>query len=580
MRTKWVVALGFRLAACGMGLVGFCAGAQLIGRPATGPGGDTEPSRCLTGATIQVTAKPSAVTYGESGLVKWSVNLPTGCGAVHIRLNGQPVARSGSRSVTPPASTTYTVLVSETHLGVYGQTSASARIEVVGYPPRVLIDQSTSEPVRVLIGALTSNNPEQTVELCDVDLDMTGYSHVDIGADRLLIASPTCARGPRSFGPRIFVTDKRDEHTPLLVIRGDRVRFSGFRLEGPTSGIGSENDNKERGVWVLPLDDLGLIRNIEISNMEFSHWSGAGIEVIDNTSKEERGRLVNTYVGAVRIRNNYFHHNRHFDGDGYGVVVSDGGYALIEQNVFEENRHAIAGGSSNGKLDFSGYTARDNLILPGGGLHCNWFKCWQTHQIDMHGNESTFFGGDWCCGTAGETIIIERNTILYTGGTLPRGSYYSSGSWEDGYAIKIRGNPADKAVVDGNVFKHKSRSDAIAQNGNPGFGDNITNPIDVRPNNVFNVDPALELRSCDFFGDGMQDQFMATGVTWWAQSPVTLQWRYLNTMPERLTQLQLGNVDNDGICDVAMRTPTPAATPRTYSKNGIGPWMPVQVIVQ
>ena len=76
---------------------------------------------------------------------------------------------------------------------------------------------------------------------------------------------------------------------------------------------------------------------------------------------------------------------------------------MIEQNVFDENRHAIAGGSHNtggGGGDYSGYTARDNLILPGGGLHCLegvlgglllWrFNCSQTHQIDMHGD-----GNEW-----------------------------------------------------------------------------------------------------------------------------------------------------------------------------------------
>jgi hypothetical protein len=69
----------------------------------------------------------------------------------------------------------------------------------------------------------------------------------------------------------------------------------------------------------------------------------------------------------------------------------------IEQNVFEENRHAIAGGSSDPKRrDYSGYTVRDNPILPGGGLHCGTklgvTVCRRTHQIDMHGDTSTFFG--------------------------------------------------------------------------------------------------------------------------------------------------------------------------------------------
>jgi hypothetical protein len=130
------------------------------------------------------------------------------------------------------------------------------------------------------------------------------------------------------------------------------------------------------------------------------------------------------------------------------------------------------------------------------------------------------------------------------------------------------------------VFKHGSRSSAIAQNGYCGFGDNITKPIDVRRNNAFGVNPMTELGSCDFFGDGQQDEFMATGVTWWARSPVTGQWRYLHTMSERLPKLQLGDVDNDGKCDVSVQPPSPLVPPREYSKSGVGPWVPLQVIEQ
>jgi hypothetical protein len=578
-----------------------------------GPAGDSELPPWLEDVTIELEASPSKVDLGQSTVVSWSVDLPSGGSAVHVRLNGESVAKQGSRSFAPSRAKTFTVLVSGTHLGVYGQTSKSVRVEV-GYPPLVVIDPGTSDPVHVLIGALVeSTNPEQTVELCDVDLDLTGITSIVVGSNRSLIASPECARGPRRLGPRIFVTDKRG-HAALFVIEGDNVRFSGFRLEGPTSDI-AQGDVKEKGILISPFAAAEPIHNIEISNMEIFHWSGVGVQIDDNVELAERGRLFNTNPGAVRIRGNFFHHNRHGAGEGYGVSVSNGAYATIEQNVFDENRHAIAGGVSRhpDALDYSGYTARDNLILSGGGKHCADSAgtgaaigggvgaviggviggifggllgaavgaaigggvgaaiggvlgtiCWQTHQIDMHGDQNRWYSKhNWQCGTAGETIIIEHNTILYT----------------SGLAIKIRGNPADKAVVDGNVFKHASRGDAIGQNGSCGwFGDNISNPIDVRLNNQFGVDPMTELGSGDFFGDGLQEQFLATGVTWWAKSPVTLQWRYLNTMTERLPQLLLEKVDNDAVWDVALRPPRPEMPPQTYSKSGTGPWVPVQVI--
>lgn len=470
------------------------------------------------------------------------------------------------------------------------------------YPDRVVINPSTRDPVQVLVGALGQPNRVVdgipvpiVIELCDVDLDLTGQSGIVIGDNHSLIASPACARGPRSFGPRIFVTDARGD-APLFVIRGDNVCISSFRLEGPTNYM-AQGDRKEKGIVIFPFGGASPIRNIEISNMEIFHWSGEGIQVVDNVEQAERGRLFNTNPDAVRVRDNYFHHNRHGAGEGYGVESAGGAYVMIEQNVFDENRHAIAGGSRNeDALDYSGYTTRDNLILAGGGLHCmdntgvgaviggviggifggifgagigagigavagSW--CWRTHQIDMHGDSNEWYGShNWQCGTAGETMIIERNTILY----------------KEGLAIKIRGNPADKAVVDGNVFRHKDSDSAIGQNGNCGFGDNITNPIDIRPNNEFDVDPTTELASGDFAGDGQQDQFMATGVTWWAKSPVTDQWRYLNTMKERLPQLVLGDFDNDGKCDVALGPFNPETGPQMYSKNGTGPWEPLHVL--
>jgi hypothetical protein len=478
------------------------------------------------------------------------------------------------------------------------------------------------------LGALSADNknPEQTIELC-VDIDLTGHRNIVIGDHRKLIASDGCKRGPRSAGPTVRVKDKKPRNRDaLFVIRGDDVCISGFRLEGPTDFIGT-GQRKEKGIRISPSyadgDETPLppIRSVEISNMEMCYWSGVGVQVEDNVPKgkyDARGRLFNTNPAAVRISGNYIHHNRHGAGEGYGVNSTAGAYVLIEQNVFEENRHAIAGGSRKDETgDYSGYTARDNLILPGGGVHIlepsagnsGWGGLiggvvggavggliggvpgaaigaavgtaigagavaggligWQTHQIDMHGTKSTTLGGEYCCGIAGETIMIERNTILYDGSR----TYW----WMKpgtGPAIKIRGNPIDKAVADGNVFRHKNRGDAIAQNGDGGYGDNITNPIQVLDNNVFDCgDLEKQVASGDFVGDGQQDEFMTTGVTWWAKSPTTGQWRYLNTMREQLPHLELADVDQDAICDVAPRTRF-GAVPEKYSKSGITAWLP------
>lgn len=153
-------------------------------------------------------------------------------------------------------------------------------------------------------------------------------------------------------------------------------------------------------------------------------------------------------------------------------------------------------------------------------------------------------------------MIIQRNTILYTKGS----------------SIKIRGNPADKVVVDNNVFKLDSTDEVIEQKS-PWGCDDISRPVEVRPNNLFSQNPIAALGKCDFVGDGHLDEFMATGVTWWARSIVTGQWRHLNTMPQVLSLLSLERVDGDAVCDVTLKRP-PGEVPRTYSKNGTGPWIP------
>ncbi|HEY5810633.1 MAG TPA: hypothetical protein VIT67_21870, partial [Povalibacter sp.] len=443
------------------------------------PGDRPELPECISDANISISASPATIMLGESTAIRWSVQLPPRCSGVQVRFNQRSVALTGAQTFKPPRHSTYTIIVSHTRLGVYTETSRSAQV-AVNYEPTVVIDASTEFPKAVLLGALASGNEHQTIELCNVDIDLTGHTHVEIGSNRQLIASPACARGPRNkTPPRIFVTDRRSR-APLFLVYGDNVRISGFRLEGPTS-FNAQGDITEKGIVIAPSASAEPIRNIEISNMEVFHWAGLGVQVLDNTGLAERGRLFNTNPDAVRVKGSSFHHNRHGE-EGYGVESSAGAYLTIERNVFDENRHAIAGGSKNSNgLDYSGYTVRDNLILPHGGQHCSggwwnallgWqYNCRQTHQIDMHGDQNEellgFGDGNWLCGRAGETMLIERNTILYTAGA----------------AIKIRGNPFDKAVVDSNVFSHGDSGSAIKQTGTCGLtGGGIFNPIDVRPN--------------------------------------------------------------------------------------------------
>lgn len=105
--------------------------------------------------------------------------------------------------------------------------------------------------------------------------------------------------------------------------------------------------------------------------MEISGWSGQGIYVEDPL-----GRQFNP--DAVKIHDNFIHHNQHIGENGYGVDVSAGAYALIERNAFDFNRHAIAASGMSGD-----YSAQQNLVLKGGGVHGKWYSEY-THLFDLH----------------------------------------------------------------------------------------------------------------------------------------------------------------------------------------------------
>src|SRR5262245_1674158 len=103
---KRIVFAALGLLLCGIGLSGLRAAAQLDGR---GGGGDVDSSRCLADATIQVTPTPSAVTWPQPTLVQWAVGLPNACGDVHVRLDGEAVGTTGSRTIVPARTSTFTV---------------------------------------------------------------------------------------------------------------------------------------------------------------------------------------------------------------------------------------------------------------------------------------------------------------------------------------------------------------------------------------------------------------------------------------------------------------------------------------
>lgn len=161
----------------------------------------------------------------------------------------------------------------------------------------------------------------------------------------------------------------------MIETNGDSVRITGLRLKGPSCDIWDHDYN--RGV-------ANAIRcknsNLEIDNCEIYDWNKWAIWLY--ISK-------NAYV-----HHNYIHHAI-LAGYGYGVWCGGAGsevnsYALIESNIFEANRHAIA---SSGHVN--SWEAKGNVFLRR-QLYIN---------LDRHNYNTE---------TGGKSIKVEKNLFFST----------------------------------------------------------------------------------------------------------------------------------------------------------------------
>ncbi len=207
--------------------------------------------------------------------------------------------------------------------------------------------------------------------------------------------------------------------SPLINVLGPKVRITGLRIIGPDPKPRLEHHkrahNKERGdhkaqstyYYLLP-NSAGIWTDheaLELDNCELSGWSHAAI-FLKNGDKHH-------------IHHNYIHHNQR-QGLGYGVSHGYGKNisSLIEFNLFNYNRHSIAGTGVSGLS----YEASNNIEL-GESL---------SHNFDMHGGKDRKDGTD----IAGRLIKIHHNTFRN-----PKVR-----------AIGIRGVPEDKAEIFNNWF--------------------------------------------------------------------------------------------------------------------------------
>jgi hypothetical protein len=225
-------------------------------------------------------------------------------------------------------------------------------------------------------------------------------------------------------------------------VTGDGVRITGLRLRGPDPKrrveyhrwVFYEGHGGDPAYYKFPCSQgVGTDRaNLEVDNCELSGWSQTAIGLYGESKHH--------------LHHNHIHHNQRM-GLGYGVTVARKAWVLIEYNLFDANKHSIAGTGEPG----CGYEARHNVALPGPVRLPDFAG--QSHIFDMHG------GVDRQDGTniAGDAIEIHHNTF----------------ATDEVQAVNIRGVPSRLAHIYRNWFySPKPGREVVEFEGNVEVQDN------------------------------------------------------------------------------------------------------------
>ncbi len=268
-----------------------------------------------------------------------------------------------------------------------------------------------------LLEALSKAQAGETVFIDPAaELDFTALVY----AEKLALGVPggvTLASNRGQDGsPGALLYSDAFQTSPLIRTLGPGVRVTGLRVRGPDPknrldhhrrAFSSGREDGASYYYTLP-NSNGIQTDqpsLQVDNCELSGWSHAAIYLSTG--------------GYHHVHHNYIHHNQR-NGLGYGVSHGYGEpcQSLIEFNIFDYNRHSIAGTGKPG----NGYEARNNIEM-GNAI---------SHYFDMHGGrdrgDGTNIAGDW--------IRIHHNSFLRA----------------DRAAVVIRGVPQEQAEVHHNWF--------------------------------------------------------------------------------------------------------------------------------
>lgn len=273
-----------------------------------------------------------------------------------------------------------------------------------------------------LLDALSKVRAGQTVFIpAETQIDLTARVYIEqLVLEVLEGVTLAGERGHNGFKGALLTSDALK--TPVMIrAMGPDVRITGLRLRGPNSKRYLDHHRRSFGegsrgheyYYKLPTSN-GITTEyprLEVDNCEISGFSHAGVYLMT--------------AGGHHIHHNYIHHCQ-YQGLGYGVCHNTAS-SLIEYNLFDWNRHSIAGTGWPG----SSYVARHNVELGVSLSHC----------FDMHGGRDRKDGTD----IAGTSIEIYNNTFH-----APQ------------TPVVIRGIPQEKCEVHHNWFlKHQEAGQAV-----------------------------------------------------------------------------------------------------------------------
>ena len=302
-----------------------------------------------------------------------------------------------------------------------------------GYVNIIAEGDYTVQNLDTLLDALSKAKSGQVVFIAaETVIDLTARIYID----QLVLEIPegVTLAGDRGYGKSKGALLTSDAlKTPVMIrAAGPDVRITGLRIQGPNPKRYLDHHGRSfregaaghEYYYKFPTSN-GITTKyprLEVDNCEISGFSHAGVYLVT--------------AGGHHIHHNHIHHCQ-YQGLGYGICHNTAS-SVIEQNLFNWNRHSIAGTGRPG----NSYVARHNVELGESLSHC----------FDMHG------GRDRKDGTniAGTSIDIYNNTFR-----------------AEQTPVVIRGVPEQKCEVHHNWFtKHSDAGQAVRSSGKTEVFDN------------------------------------------------------------------------------------------------------------